>query len=227
MSVRYKVADVETAGFKGPDANGSGVVEVAWLEIDESFNVLAQRSSLINPGRAIEEGASDTHGIYDADVAYAPTLETFYKNNWGSDPTVLIAHNKNFDLKFLAPQIQLLVGSLCTLNAARQYLPKAPNHKLATLAAHLNLETGTAHRALGDVWTTYGLLKFLCALTSRTLPELVKLDEKPKVLTEMPFGEHKGKSFNDLPVSYLDWILRIDDMPSDIKMSARVARDLK
>ena len=122
-NIRYKVADVETAGFKGPDETSSGVVDVAWVEIDEHLNILGERSSLINPGRPIESGASEVHGLFDADVAFSPSLTSFYRNHWDDSPTVLICHNVPFDEKFLAPQIQLLVGKvkreglLCAANA--------------------------------------------------------------------------------------------------------------
>lgn len=227
MPKRYKLADVETAGFKGPDENSSGVVEVAWLELDAALNVIDEKHSLINPGRPIEPGASEVHGIYDADVAFKPNLANFYKNNWDDSPTVVIAHNKNFDLKFLSPHIAILAGSLCTLATARQYIPESPNHKLGTLAQHLGLEAGKAHSALGDVYTALGLLRVICERSGRTLDDLVKLDEKPKLLAEMPFGMWKGRKFIDIPADYLAWLLKTDDMPQDVKLSAQHAINLK
>lgn len=228
MKIRYKIADVETAGFAGPDEISTGVCEVAWLEIDEELNVLRSFSSLVNPGRQIEEGAREAHGITDAEVAFAPQLKTLYAQHWNDAPTVVIAHNKNFDLKFLSPYIQVLYDSLCTLELARQYFPKAPNHKLGTLADYLGLEKGTAHRAAGDVVTTLNLLRAVVASTGRTLPELIKLGRKPKVLTVMPFGEHKGKAFHDIPAGYLNWILqRKDDMPQDVVFSAQTAMNMR
>ena len=224
--IRYRIGDVETAGFKGPDETGSGVVEVAWVELDEYCNPLAHFESRCNPGRPIEDGAFQAHGISNADVMFKPELETVFANHWGSDPVVFIAHNKQFDLKFLAHAIPILSGSLCTLALARQYITSSPNHKLQGLREHLGLEGGSAHSALGDCYTTLSLLKYVMALTERTLPELVKLDEKPKILTEMPFGTHKGKRFSDLPKSYLEWMLSVD-MPADVMMSARQALTLK
>lgn len=31
-------------------------------------------------------------------------------------------------------------------------------------------------------------------------------------LSRMPFGKHKGQRFTDLPESYLDWLLSLDDL---------------
>lgn len=227
MKLRYKVADCETAGFKGPDSTSSGVVEVAWLEIDEQLNVLDLRHSLINPGRPIEEGAQAVHGISDADVAFAPNLKTFYGNAWDRSPTVFIAHNKNFDLKFLAGEIEHLVAAVCTLELARQYIPEAPNHKLPTLASYLNLTPGKAHSAAGDCETTLQLLAHILKITGRTLPELVKLSQKPKAIPVMPFGKHKGTAFHELPTDYLDWLLKATDMPGDVVISAQLARRMR
>jgi DNA polymerase-3 subunit epsilon len=203
------------------------VVEIAWIEIDANLNVLDEVSSLIDPGRPIDEGASNVHGIYDADVFAKPTLERFYKNNWDNSPTVVIAHNKVFDLKFIAEHINHLSGSLCTLAAARQYIPEAPNHKLVTLAEFLKLPKGTAHRASGDVYTTLGLLRYIRERSGRTLPDLVKLDCKPKLLAEMPFGMYKGHKFLDMPPGYLTWLVETEDMPGDVKLSAQHALNLK
>lgn len=228
MKRRYKIADTETAGFRGPDEKGSGVVEIAWIEIDEELNELDRRVSLINPGRPIEEGAQGAHGISDADVAFAPALERWYPNNWDESPTVVACHNRSFDLKFLSPYIPWLAGSLCTLELARQYIPEAPNHKLGTLAEFLGLPAGTAHRADGDCETTLHLLRHIMTITGRTLPDLVKLATKPKAIPVMPFGKYKGRAFHALPTDYLDWIIeRAMDMPPDVLLSAELARKMK
>ncbi len=167
------------------------------------------------------------HGIHDADVFAKPTLDRFYANNWDDSPTTLIAHNKNFDLKFLAPQIAFLAASFCTLNGARQYIPEAPNHKLGTLAEFLGLEQGKAHDAAGDCYTTLQLVRVICERSGRNLDELAKLDSKPKLLAEMPFGMYKGHKFLDIPASYLDWLAHTEDMPQDVKLSAQHALNLK
>lgn len=30
--------------------------------------------------------------------------------------------------------------------------------------------------------------------------------------TVMPFGKHKGKTFDEIPLSYLDWVLSLDNL---------------
>lgn len=227
--MRYRVADTETCGFKEPNQESSGICEVAWLEIDAQLNILGSFDALINPQRPIEDGAREAHGITDEMVAGKPLAKEVFDANWGgAEPTTLIFHNKPFGLKFYAPYVPPISGSLCTLALARQYLPQAPNHKLGTLADYLGLPKGTAHRAAGDVMTTFALLARLMDISGRTLPDLVKLDEKPKVLTVMPFGEHKGKPFHDIPISYLYWILeKADGMPPDVILSAQTAMKLK
>lgn len=229
LNIRYRIADTETAGFKGPNETSSGICEIAWLEIDEQLNILGSFDALINPQRPIEPDAMNAHGITEEMVAGKPTAKEVFDAAWGDDrPTVLIFHNKIFDLKFYEPFVPPLCGSFCTLAGARQYLPHAPNHRLGTLAEHLGLPTGTAHRAAGDVITTYGLLARLMDLSGRSLPELIKLDSKPKVLPVMPFGEHKGKLFMDVPKSYLEWIVsKADGMPPDVLLSAQTALKLK
>lgn len=226
--MRYKIADVETCGFKPPNATSSGVCELAWLEIDSNLNVLDLKTSLINPERHIEEGASAVHGLFDVDVAGKPTMKTYCDLHWGEGPTVLICHNVKFDREFFLPYVPFVADELCTLELSRTYIKGTTNHKLPTLAKELGLQTGEAHRAAGDVVTTLSLLRHIVAVTNRSLDDLIKLSRKPVNLTEMPFGMHKGKKFHELPTGYLAWILdQGDDMPANVRLSARTAMDMR
>lgn len=68
----------------------------------------------------------------------------------------LVAFNINFDAKFLNAAIErhgrrpLSNIGHCALASARAAWPDLSNHKLIYLASHLQLDTGTAHRALND-----------------------------------------------------------------------------
>jgi len=90
--MRFLLGDTETTGVGADDA----VCEVAWAEIDEDFNILAQGASLINPGKPIHYAASAVNGITDAMVADAPTLEEYMVSVGHplfGDDVVFIAHN--------------------------------------------------------------------------------------------------------------------------------------
>lgn len=68
----------------------------------------------------------------------------------------VVAFNINFDARFLNAAIERHgrrpirnIGH-CALARARAAWPDLPSHKLVHMAKHLNLETGTSHRALDD-----------------------------------------------------------------------------
>lgn len=214
--MRYILNDTETIGLNPPPV-GSGVVQVAWVELDSEARIIGQGSSLVNPGCDIHPEASKVHGLYADDVKDAPNLEDIYK--W-DDPVVSIGHSTSFDIKFLAPCYSNLVGSLCTLSLARQYIPKAPNHKLGTLVEYLELEKRQLHDALADVQSTLDVLHWIMTYTQMPLDKLVKLSAKPKVVYKMPFGKYKDRAIVSLP---LDYIRYFDD--KEIDHNLRLAFD--
>lgn len=214
--MNYLVNDVESVGLNPPAAPASGVVEVAWALIDPiSLLVTDEFVSLVNPGCEIAPQASAIHGIYEHHLVDAKPLEEVFAIK---GPTVSIGHNTSFDLKFLAPHYENLVGSLCTLSLARQYVKGSANHKLGTLADHLGLKKGVAHSAMGDVHTTVELLRYLVNESGRTLEQLVAAARKPKIIHQMPFGKHKGMMVMDLPLSYVRWFLE-QEIDHDLRKS--------
>lgn len=217
--MRFFVADTETIGLNPPKNGASGVVQVAHVEIDPETNLQKGElfSALCNPGAPIAEGASKVHGIYEDDIKDKPPLNEVLKLD---GPIVLICHNAPFDLKFMGSSVENIVGSVCTLALSRQHYPNAPNHKLTTMVDFLGLEKGKAHDAGGDVFMCLQLLQHLLAkMAPRTLHQLVASNEQPKMLSIVPFGAHKGKSFVDMPRSYLEWVIA-NDFHQDMKYTA-------
>lgn len=224
MAYRWVVADTETTGVAVSDR----VVEVAWCEIDDGFNVLAQGSSLINPGIPIPAGASAVHGIRDRDVRDAPTMEQYFGdtlgNRFGHGDIVLIAHNAAFDARYLAPYFPEDFQRLCTLRLARKVYPDADNHKLATLKFYLDLcadETDRFHSADGDTDVLLALLGKLHEDTGMELDELLHFCVQPIEVSKMPFGKHRNTPLKDLPRSYVSWLLGLPDLDSDLRESLR------
>ena len=212
----YLVNDTETVGLHPPALPGSGVVEVAWATIDPvTLEITDEFCARVNPGCLIDPRASEVHGIYDADVADCPPLSEVFAPK---GPTVSIGHNTPFDIKFLSPHYENLVGSLCTLSLARQYIKGSENHKLGTLVKHLGLKGGPAHSALGDVHSTVQLLRVLVDMAGRDLQTLVAAARKPKQIHSMPFGSHKGKPLMELPTAYVEWFLE-REIDQDLRLS--------
>lgn len=211
--MNYYVVDTETTGLKSP----AGVVEFSARKIDgNTLEELEHTASLCNPMLPIEPGAQAIHGISDMDVVGAPLIETVFKPE---GPVVAIAHNWAYDSRFLAQHIGNLTGSLCTLSLSRQLIVGSENFKLGTLAKHLNLEVGTAHRAAGDTQTTLNLLRHLVSVSGRTLAQLVEAARKPKIIHTMTFGKYKGQTLSALPKAYIEWFLGLGDIDKDLHLS--------
>lgn len=203
MTVKFIISDTETVGLNPPPAPASGVVEVAYLELDmNTLEILDEGYSRVQPGCLIHPEASKVHGITDADVIHAPKLGEVYKFE---DAVIHSGHSAAFDLKFLAGQYDNLVGSLCTLALARQYIHDSPNHKLGTLVDHLGLPSGQAHNALADCHMTRHLLIHIIEKSGRDLKAHIAAARKPKIIMQMPFGKYRGQKIATLPRWYIDY----------------------
>jgi exodeoxyribonuclease X len=217
---RFIVGDTETTGITPEDQ----VCEVAWVELDEELQVLDRQHSLIDPQRYISHSASGTHGITNADVVDAPTLKEFFDIILGGtyfapgDKVFLIAHNAAFDARFLGPYMPI-EATLCTLRLARRVYPEVENHKLSTLMYALGLTRGEKHRADGDVDTTVDLLRKIVEKTGQTLPELAAASLEPIWVELMPFGKHKGVPLKALPGTYIQWLMKLDNLDRDMRWS--------
>lgn len=222
--MRLLLSDTETCGLNPPKPPASGVVEVAYLEIDsQTLGVKDEFCSRINPGCKIDPGASKIHGIHDEDVKDMPKLEDVYKVHGN---VIHLGHNCQFDLKFLSHLYENLVGSLCTLQLARKYVLDSPNHKLGTLVDHLGLQKRQAHSALDDCYMTLDLLRWIVEKSGRTLDQHIAAARKPKIVVTMPFGKYKGVKINTLPRSYLEYFAD-KEVDADLRYSIDQALKIK
>lgn len=224
MIPRNLVLDTETCGLRKAIPPATGVVQVAYVELDASMNVIGEWETLVNPGMPIEDGASEIHGIYDHHVEMKkPLHEVFHV----AEPMVFIAHNKRFDWPRLADHIDNCVGSICTMEAAKRFLKGQPSNKLLDLIRHFGLEEHKAHDALGDVRMATSLLKFILQDTGMTFQQLLEAMAATKIPTEMPFGKHKGKKFTDLPSDYIVWLLSKSDIDPGLKRALETQRRIR
>ena len=82
---------------------------------------------------------------------------------------VLVAHNVQFDFRFLAVQYGIEPKYFYdTLSISRLEYPEFKNHKLATICQEFNVDLSNAHRALHDAEATKDVL-------------ISMLDNKPSV----------------------------------------------
>lgn len=208
--MNFVVLDTETTGLDSPIQ----AVEVGFLVIDENLKVLKEVGGLVRPTRCINPGATEIHGITDEMVLNAPTMQYYVAGL----PTnfVAIGHNVGFDLRVLANDI-MWSAEVCTLALSRRWIKNTSNHKLPTLKKELGLSEQVSHSAIGDCYTCLEVLKKALQLSGRTLPELVALEQQPKMLPSMPFGKYRGRKFTEIPTSYITWMLDLPDLHKDIR----------
>lgn len=218
--MRVIVGDVETTGKSDP----KGVVEIAWIEIDENLDVIGEVVNLIDPQMPIGYGAIAVHGIYPKDVESAPTLEEFFSlvkpDYFASENVCLVGHNVQFDRPFFARGVKGTLSTICTLRLAKVFLPESQEFNLGALAVEYQLGRGTAHRALGDCHTTLNLLRLIQQRDGRSVMDMYIEASAPRLIKYVPMGKHKGTLMVDLDKGWATWALReIKDLDIDFKYS--------
>jgi len=161
----FYVLDTETTGVgKGDEIVQMGIV-------DKHGNTIMNQ--LVKPTVSIPDGASNVHGIYDLDVADAPTFKDIYidvsKMLAGQ---VVIAYNMDFDwrmlqqssAKYRLPDIRTGKRD-CAMKQYAKYHGKWNSqrrsyvwHKLGNAAAQEGIAVENAHDAVGDVLMTLALI---------------------------------------------------------------------
>ncbi|MFT5194799.1 MAG: DNA polymerase III epsilon subunit [Cellvibrionaceae bacterium] len=150
------ILDTETTGLH--TALGHRVIEIGAIRLEKGRQV-GEFQTLLNPGRPIEQQASEITGIVDDDVANAPIFaDVVDELDRFLESSLLVAHNATFDADFMGNEYNLIERSLenpwvCTFKLARQYFHFGRNN-LANIAGRLNIPMTKAHRALNDVIVT-------------------------------------------------------------------------
>jgi DNA polymerase-3 subunit epsilon len=160
-STGFVYFDFESTGI---DVKNDRIVSVAASCRDAKFY------SLVNPTVPIPPGASNVHGIRDADVAEAPTWAAvaplffeFVARHGGPRPALVAYNGNRFDNPLLVVEtkraaagaaVTSLLERLFSCDAyaiARDQLPKLPSKSLGNVFKHLYAEDMPgAHTADGD-----------------------------------------------------------------------------
>ncbi|MFN3720207.1 MAG: exonuclease domain-containing protein [Rhizobium rhizophilum] len=160
-ALTYVVFDTETTGLL-PE-QGDEIVQIAAVRIvngkrvkNEIFNLL------VNPGRPIPPSSSAIHGVTDAMVADAISVQEAVRQfHRFAEGAVLVAHNAPFDMEFLSRRerelgLRFLNPILDTVLVSATAFGRAETHTLDALAERLgvSIDGDDRHTALGDAIAT-------------------------------------------------------------------------
>nr|VFK42997.1 MAG: exonuclease, DNA polymerase III, epsilon subunit family [Candidatus Kentron sp. SD]VFK48478.1 MAG: exonuclease, DNA polymerase III, epsilon subunit family [Candidatus Kentron sp. SD]VFK80554.1 MAG: exonuclease, DNA polymerase III, epsilon subunit family [Candidatus Kentron sp. SD] len=97
---RFVALDLETTGLY--PSLGDEIVSIALLELNGLIFSGKHYATLIDPRRRIPLASSEIHGIFDADIHGAPTIDDILPDIIAFlGNAVVIAHHANFDFRFL------------------------------------------------------------------------------------------------------------------------------
>lgn len=222
-----RVIDIETTGMEPP----AEIIEFGRADViseGSSWRFDRPMARLYKPLRGIPPETMAVHHITEAEFAADTpecTQDLLHKAVWGGNrPDVLVAHNCEFERKFIPEMVTEGLPWICTLKAAMRLWPDAPGHSNQVLRYWRTLELDPAlamppHRAAPDAWVTANLLVELLKMTS--VDQLVAWTSEPKFLPKLTFGKHRGLAWAEVPLDYLQWMTGKQDMDPDAIWCAR------
>ena len=168
--------DLETTGL---DVENDSIIEIGAVRLVDG-EVVAEYSTLVNPGFVIPAETTHITGIHQDDLRGAPTLVSVLNDvtEFVGDAPV-IAHNVAFDISFMR-RFGTLKSNLPidTYDLAAILLPRVPRYSLSSLAAFYEIDLENAHRALDDARATaflyWNLWEKALSLPSYLLTEVVR-----------------------------------------------------
>lgn len=220
--MRLRVIDIETTGTAPP----AEIIEFGRVDLHDStgsWQIDRPMTRLYRPLHGIPPETMAVHHITEQDFsADTPvcTGERLRLAVWASSPPdVLVAHNCAFEQLFVDVLHTDALPWICTYKVALRLWPEAPKHSNQVLRYWLGLplDAGLAmppHRAGPDAYVTAHLLLPMLALAS--IEQMIAWTSQPKLLPLMPFGKHRGLSWPELPLDYLQWLVRQTEMDTDV-----------
>ena len=164
----FAVVDVETTGLR---FDRDQILQIAVVLQDWSAHPTSVWSTYVRPSQfwSRDLGPQHVHGISRRKLIFAPsTAKAMQKFAQLTSGRILVAHNAEFDTKFLQAaalenEVDLnWAGVLCTLKLSRKLDPqRQQTHKLSTLCEKYGVVLDQAHHAEHDARATAEVLTHL------------------------------------------------------------------
>ena len=232
--ILFRVIDTETAGMDGPEVHD--LIELGWTDVvfdtaTRLATISDPKAELFDAPRGIPTDAQAVHHIVPADVAGLAAFNAAHgrailmSEAMGLKPMFIVAHNAEFDRRWLTEEMTAGALWICTFKAAARLIPQAKSHGNQALRYMLNLpvdrvKADPPHRAAADSYVTAHLLQHLIGLAD-SIAQLELFTRMPRFYAKCPMGKHKGAAWADVPASYLDWMLKQGEMERDLRCAAQ------
>lgn len=222
--------DLETTGINPFEDR---IVQIGAIKLYPDGSKV-EKEWLVNPGMPIPKGASDIHGITDANVKDAPRLGDLVADMQDLfDDADLGGYNvKNFDIPLLQAEFARIGLSIDTehikiVDAMQIFRIKEPRTLTAAYKKFCGKELEDAHDAMADIKASLAVLEGQMKMYD-DIPGSVEeihefcypkdpdaYDAEGKLRFDggkltINFGKNKGKTLHDLALNdpgYLEWIL--------------------
>ena len=146
------VLDFETTGFS--PHKGDRVIEIGAAVVDSVGRVIKQMQLLCNPSRSIPHVITQLTGITEDMLTVCLLTENAISQLCDFiDGRIIVAHNSDFDIRFLQHELQRMVKSpralqhVCTWKLSRKLLPGLKSHKLSILKEYIGYVDSCEHKA--------------------------------------------------------------------------------
>lgn len=189
--VIFAVVDIETTGST---TSSDRIIDISSVTVKDN-EIIQIYNSLVNPHQQIPIFIQNMTGITDDMVKNAPEAYDVMSdiNNIFLQPnTYFVAHNYNFDWRFICETMQrehsinIDLPKICTLKLARKIIPNSIKKNVGDLAKYFNIPIINRHRAFDDALATaYFFMEMLFMLKNkyniRYVEEIVEFQDAKTV----------------------------------------------
>lgn len=198
--MRQVIVDTETTGLEV--AQGHRIIEIGCVELKDRRKTERYFHQYVNPGRAVDDGALDVHGISHQDLADQPVFADIAQAfiDFIRDSEVII-HNAPFDEEFLNEELKRLgpewgcLRDYCrvtdTLSMARERHPGQKN-SLDALCARYEVDN-TQRELHGALLDAQILLDVYLAMTGGQVTLSLDEEHQHEVLMTPPEDGAHGR----------------------------------